>query len=287
MGTDALPPSTQALSFQILGQTVRVECAHAVLRHYLTVNFGAMKALPGDVGPKLEYRVETRPTGSLALFRDGLEVAADEGPDEMLFLLEQDATVELQKRRSDLYFLHSAAIERHGKACLLAAESGSGKSTTAWGLLHHGFGYLSDELSPIDLDSMRVFPYAHALCLKRTPPSPYSLPGQSLRVGARIHIPAAALPGPTISWPCALGPVFLIKHRPDLAKPALRQVSRAEASAYLYVNALNALAHPSHGLDAVVRIAECVPCFSVDTADLAATCAIISSTVDKIGVPQS
>jgi len=282
MGTDALTPTTRALSFQILGQTVRVECAQAVLRHYLTVNFGAMKASSGDVGPKLEYRVETRPTGSLALFRDGLEVAADEGPDEMLFLVEQDATIELQKRRSDLYFLHSAAIERHGKACLLAAESGSGKSTTTWGMLHHGFGYLSDELSPIDLDSMRVFPYAHALCLKRAPPPEYALPAESLHVGKRIHIPTDALPGPTISRPCALGAVFLVKHRPDLAEPALRQVSRAEASAYLYVNALNALAHPSHGLDAVVRIAECVPCFSVDTAELAATCELISNTVDQV-----
>ena len=125
--------------------------------------FGAVLYPMPDSVPVLDYRVESRPGESLALLRNGQEVSIVQSPDDMLFLLEQDVTVELQKRRSDLYFLHSAAIERQGKAWLLAAESGSGKSTTAWGLLHHGFGYLSDELSPIDLDSMRVFPYAHAL----------------------------------------------------------------------------------------------------------------------------
>ena len=114
------------------------------------------------------------------------------------------------------------------------------------------------------------------------PPPDYALPATALRVGRRIHVPTDALPGATLSWPCALGAVFLVKHRPDLAAPELRAVSRAEASAYLYVNALNALAHPSRGLDAVVRIAEQVPCFSIDATELAATCAVIGSAFDDV-----
>src|SRR5262249_10315704 len=132
---------------------------------------------------------------------------------EILFLLEKDITVELQRRRSDLFFLHSAAVDWRGSACLLAAESGSGKSTTAWGLLLHDFHLLSDELSPIDLGPMEVLPYPHALCLK-TPPAPtYRLPAGSLDRGRTIHIPTWSLPSATVSEPRPIGAVFLLTRR--------------------------------------------------------------------------
>ena len=189
--------------------------------------------------------------------------------------------MELQKRRSDLFFLHSAAVDWRGRACLLAAESGSGKSTTTWGLLHHKFHYLSDELSPIELGSMRVFPYPHALCLKRPPAPAYRLPADALDLGRTIHIPAQSLPSGTVSESRPLGAVFLVTHRPELSSPNIRAVSPAEASARLYAIALNALAHPNRGLDAVIRISETVPCFALSAAELSATCALICSTVER------
>ena len=196
-----------------------------------------------------------------------------------MFLLEKDLTVELQKRRPDLYFLHSAALEWNGKACLFAAEAGSGKSTTTWALLHHGFRYLSDELSPVDVESMRVFPYPHALCLKRRPPD-YPLPTDTIDLGRTLHVPVGSLPSETITEPLPLGAVFLVKYCPDLAAPELRAISAAEAGARLYLTALNALSHPNRGLDAAIRIAEQVPCFAVDSAALPATCALIRSVLD-------
>ena len=196
----------------------------------------------------------------------------------MLFLLEKDLTVELQKKRPDLYFLHSAAIEWRGKAYLLAAEAGSGKSTTTWALLHHGLRYLSDELSPIDLDTMQVFPYPHALCLKQPPPD-YPLPAGTIDLGRTLHVPVRLLPSAAIIKPLPLGAVFLVKYFPDLGAPDLRAISSAEASARLYLTALNALSHPNRGLDAVVRIAEQVPCFAIHSADLPGTCDLIRSAL--------
>jgi hypothetical protein len=75
--------------------------------------------------------------------------------------------------------------------------------------------------------------------------------------------------------------VFLLKYCPDLDAPNLRPIGHAEASAGLYVNALNALAHSNHGLDAVARLAEHVPCFAVSSAQLSATCALIRSAVEQ------
>ena len=272
----------QPLRLLILGQLVQVQCCDAELRRGLIANFGAMAAEDSHSAPDLDYRIDrgTLPE-TFSLTREGQTTYQVADRSDLLFMLEKDVTVELQKRRSDLFFLHAAAIDWRGSACLLAAESGNGKSTTTWGLLHHGFDYLSDELSPIDLDSMRVFPYPHALCLKQIPAAVYPVPGDALDLGRTINIPTRSLPSATVSGPRALGAVFLVTHRPELSGPNLRVVGPAEAAARLYVTALNALAHPNRGLDGVIRISEAVPCFALSSAELSATCALICSTLER------
>jgi hypothetical protein len=249
----------------------------------LLVNFGSLAVENDDGAPDLVYRVlgNDRPS-SFSIVREGQPELHGNEPGDFLFLLDKDITVELQKRRSDLFFLHSAAVEWRGGVCLLAAESGSGKSTTTWALLHHQFRYLSDELSPVDLESMHVFPYPHALCLKRSPGSDYQLPTDAIHLGRTIHVPTSSLPAATVSGPLPLRAVFLLKYMPQLSAPNLRLIRPAEASARLYLTALNALAHPHHGLDAVVRIAEHVPCFALSTTQLSATCALLRSAMEQV-----
>jgi hypothetical protein len=273
------PPSEQSLDFLVLGQRVRIDCAGAAVRALLGANFEAMAAVDGEgEPPALRYAVRST-AAAFSIARAGGAALTGVDLDDLLFALEKDLTLELQKRRPELLFLHSAAVEWQGKAYLFAAEAGSGKSTTAWALLHHGFRYLSDELSPIALDALAVLPYAHALCLKQPPPEPYALPAGAIHLGRTIHVPTAALPGSVASGPRPLGAVFLLRHEPKLRAPNLRELGAAEASARLYVTALNVLAHPDRGLDAVARIAARTPCFALESADLASTCSLIRSVV--------
>ncbi len=176
--------------------------------------------------------------------------------------------------------MHSAAAEVEGRACLLIAQSGGGKSTTVWALLHHGFGYLSDELAPIDLASMQVHAYAHALALKRRPPPPYALPAETIRTPHTLHVPAQHMPRVASTESCHLAAMFFVTYDPTASAPGVHSISCGEAGARLYANALNQLAHANAGLDAAVCIAESVPSFALDSADLAATCALIRSTLD-------
>jgi hypothetical protein len=232
--------------------------------------------------PDIEFSVERRDTSSpLSLVHRGGAVPAAVDASDLLFLLEKRITIELQIRRADLFFLHAAAIALGGKVCLLSAESGGGKSTTTWGMLHHGFDYLTDELGPVDIRSMRVFPYPHAICLKCEPPDSYPLPPSAMHLGRTIHIPARSLPCGTASEPRPLSAVFLLKYQPGLPAPEIRAIGAAEAAARLYANALNALAHADHGLDAVARIAEDVPCFSVSSAGLPSTCRLIRAAFEQ------
>ena len=269
-------PGTRIFSMAVLGLHIQVDSTTVAVSKLLASGFGGMPAPGSGRPPDLEYAV-TKQGSSYSIRRPkGAPLrAANRG--DLLFQLEKDITVELQLRRADLFFLHSAAVEWRGRAYLLAAESGWGKSTTTWPLLHHGFGYLSDELSAVDLESMQVHSYPHALCLKQDPPQPCSLPDEAIRLAKTIHLPAQCLPGSIVAGPLPLGGLFLLSHSPGGGTPNLRPVSAAEASACVYVIALNALVHPNRGLDAVVRIAGHVPSFALTAADLPQTCTLIRS----------
>ena len=272
------------LCFLVLGRSVRIDCADSELRAVLAANYAAMAELQEDVPFDLHYHVgRSKQSPGFVLSRPGERAQSAEDADDLLFLLEKDIIVELQRKRPEFLFLHSAALDWRGKACLLVGESGAGKSTTAWALLHHDFRYLSDELSPIDVDTLQVHAYPHALCLKELPAPPYSLPGDALHLGRTIRVPTGTMPATAILEPRPLSALFLLKYSPGLRTPTLRAMDAAEASIYLYVSALNALAHSNSGLDAVVRIAEDLPCFAVAAADLPSTCALIRAAMERAG----
>lgn len=229
--------------------------------------------------PILKYAVTRNGECGFEILRNtgSLLVASDDG--DFLFQMEKEITIEVQKRRSDLYFLHAAVLDHNGLGLMLVANSGGGKSTTTWALCHHGFRYLSDELAPIDLKTLEVFPYAHALSLKRDPPSPYSLPNETIRTSRTIHVPVSALPVGSKGVRTRLGAIFFVSHRPDLKSPRATPISRTEAAARLFANALNPLAHAGEGLDGVLEIAARCSSFELATNNLPLTCALVKETV--------
>lgn len=77
--------------------------------------------------------------------------------------------------------LHSAVVEKDGRALILPAPSGSGKSTLCAGLAFRGWRLLSDELALIDPATGLLSPL----------PRPISLKNQSIAV-IRAHAPEAA-----------------------------------------------------------------------------------------------
>jgi hypothetical protein len=274
------PPG--AIDLRILRQVVRITCDHpASVGSCLAANFGAMISSASPADPDFAYKIRSVDGLYLVEREDTTTQFVAAGLDELVYCLEKDLTVELQPRRSDLFFIHAATLEWRGAAVVLAADSGGGKSTMAWALLHHGFRYLSDELACIEPDTLRVFAYPHAVCLKRAPPAPYVLPAATLHLGRTSHLPVNALPTPLAGDPVPLGAVFLMRRDPNLTSPQLHRLGAAEASARVYVTALNALAHPDRGLGVALQIAQRVPCFALGTAGLGESCEIIRSAIDR------
>jgi len=274
----------ETISLQILNISVNILCADSRIHKLLINNFGALQAQTGSsvVKADIEYSVQTKGDNLFSIKRFDASIIENADVYDLIYFLEKDITVELQKIRKDLLFIHAAALEYDNKACMIVAPSGSGKSTTTWALLHHGFRYCSDELAPIDLSTMMISAYPHALCLKSSPPEPYNLPNNVIKTIATIHVPVEYLPAEVCDHPVRLAAIFFLKYNPDIQEPEIHEISAAEASARLYANALNPLAHPEGGIDAGISVAKSCECFNVTSADLGLTANLIKMTLDSI-----
>ena len=260
---------------------IRVECLDKQAESLLNSNYEWFKQPVGHA--QLAYRITRQDADQkLLIERKGAcpELARDDG--DFLYIFEKDMTIETQKLRADLYFLHAAMLELNGRGLAIVAPSGSGKSTTTWGLLHHGFKYLSDELAPLDLTTMRVHPFPHALCLKNVPPGDYPLPKETLYTRRTAHVPTASLPGDTTVGIVPLEVILFVHFCGDIDEPVLKPLGKAEAAARLFMNALNPLAHAGHGLDGAIEIASRTRCFELHSANLKSTCELVKATFRSI-----
>lgn len=215
-------------------------------------NFREMETCAGDVD--ISYRVTVTADGRIQVRRatETLE-AADSG--SLVLALESDLVVQVQKRRPRLLFLHSAAVERRGMCHLLVGRSGAGKSTTCWGMLSTGYGYLSDEMAPIDVETWKVLPYPHALCLKSEPPAHYPLPRETMCTTRGYHVPASSMAAVHHDGALPIGCLLFVEYDSGLGGTECSELTPAEAATRLYPNVLNALCHKNAGLEAVASLA--------------------------------
>lgn len=270
---------TDDLYFSFLGVRYRIACSEARLRRLLHLNYDCCETEPFET-PAF-FTVVRLPGGGLALHstRSGLLWRTNSEADDGLFIysIEKDITLHLQETRPELYFIHAAALERHGKCMIITAASGTGKSTTTLALQRHGFRYLSDELAPVDLRTNSVLAYPHALCLKSIPPAPYHRLPEHFTTERTMHIPASGLEVGDVRTPLPLGALVFLSRDPADVESRLVPIGAAEATTRLYANTLNALAHANMGLDAAAAIAALVPGFRLHSADLATGCALLEA----------
>jgi len=110
------------------------------------------------------FRSRVRP--QLELLVDG---AVDFEPfplDTPMPLLEWGMNYALASRLCCYLLLHAGAVERKGRAVLLPAMPGSGKSTLTAALSLRGFRLLSDEFGVVRLDDGQLLPIPRPIALK-------------------------------------------------------------------------------------------------------------------------
>jgi hypothetical protein len=267
------------LSLKICDRIIKVYCEDAEAGALLATNYADSQAQ--FTTADLNYTIgREKDSGEFYIHRERRESLRTKIDGEFLHLFEKEITVQLQELRRDLYFIHSAALEYQGKACMLIGPSKSGKSTTTWALLHQGFRYLSDELAPVNPETLHVHPYPRAIWLRRASPGAQHL-GRKIQTSWMLCIPTNQFSEGTIEKPIPLGAIFFVRHSPQSRHPLLRPVPRPTAVAQILGSALNPGAHSGNGLDAAIAIAMRTACFELFTADLDETCAIVKDTLSN------
>jgi HprK-related kinase A len=171
---------------------------------------------------------------------------------------------------------HAAVVEKSGRALILPAPPGSGKSTLCAGLVNRGWRLLSDELTLIDIASCSVV----AL------PRPVSLKNGSIDV-IRAFAPDAAI-GPAVhdttkgTVAHMRAPVDSVRRAEETARPGwivlpryeagaaarLTSLSRARGLMQMADNAFNYSAHGRCGFEFLVRFVDQCGCHEFVYGDL-------------------
>lgn len=275
------------LRFEVCGVVVDFACHDDALARSIKSVFGGSPLAHAGPAPSLHYAIARDPRSKSITVSEsrGVQLTAA-SLDELLFVLDKDVTLELQRIRADLFFVHAGVVARDGSAWAISAPSGTGKSTTVWALARSGLQYLSDELAPIEISEsdVRVHPYARALNLKQEPVAPYDLPSSAIRSAHSIYVP---MESSSTGTPTALLPlrgIFFLRRDRTRQTPQIEALSPAQAAVHLYANALNPLAHAHMGLDMAIQIAERISCLEVELGSLTASVDAIQRCIHRGGV---
>lgn len=172
--------------------------------------------------------------------------------------------------------LHAATVERNGRAILLPATPGSGKSTLCAALIHRGWRHLSDEFGIFDFKKRCLVPF----------PRPVALKNESIDV-IRHFAPEAVL-GPlfpktrkgTVAH--LRPPLSAVQRMHETASPAwvifpkfslgarlsLRAVPKSQAFLRLAYNSFNYKITGPDGFKAVGEIVRSAECYDLAYGDL-------------------
>jgi hypothetical protein len=253
----------RSINLQVFGHAIAVECNDPRIASWIRSCYSAFLVSELSVASSLDISVIRASNESFWTVQVGAQSQLCESDADVLYFFEKVLTIGLQRLRQDLFFVHAAAIVREGDCSILIGESGVGKSTLCWGLCNEGFSYLSDELAPINLDRMTVEPYPHALCVKKVPPGGYALPHACVTTSATTHIPVESLPLPFEVVPARLSRIIFLLRDPVEGEAFAEPIAPSEATARLYGNGLNQLAHSGSGLTAAAEIARAIPGYTM------------------------
>jgi len=179
---------------------------------------------------------------------------------------------------------HSAVVERSGRALILPAPPGTGKSTLCAGLVSRGWRLLSDELTLTDMADCSVVPLPRPISLKNAsidvmrafaPDATISDPVLDTVKGSVSHMRAPSDSVRRATERAAPGWIVLPRYEPG-ARPELAPLSRARALMQLADNAFNYSVHGRRGFEFLTRFVDRCGCYTFTYSDLDAAARIFA-----------
>lgn len=182
----------------------------------------------------------------------------------------------LASRLTCYLLLHAGALAHRGRALLLSALPGSGKSTLTAALSLRGLRLLSDEFGVLDLARVHLLPMLRPVALKNASIDLIAARGASARLGPRTdgthkgtvaHLAPCTEDVDACHQPARPAVVVFPRYLPA-APLTLQPVPRARAFARLAVNSFNYDALGPQGFDALGAMVAGSRCYEMQFSDL-------------------
>jgi hypothetical protein len=186
----------------------------------------------------------------------------------------------IEASSSTYLLLHAAVAELAGRAVLLPASAGSGKTTLVAGLVQAGLRYMSDEVAAIDPRTGLVHPFPKPLSVE--PGSWGALAALRPNVAEELEVfnvgqwqvRADDIRPRAVAGPCHPATVITPRYVAG-ATAALIPQSRADAVAMMVANSFNFREYGSAGLRVLAEVARASACCSLTFGDLNEACRLV------------
>jgi HprK-related kinase A len=168
----------------------------------------------------------------------------------------------VSSRANRLLIIHAAVVEKDGRAAILPAPAGSGKSTLCAALVSKGWRLLSDELALVRLDTGELVPLPRPISLKNAsigimrryaPGAVFSPEVDDTVKGTIAHMKAPSGSIARAEEPARAAWIIFPQYRAGAA-PTLEPVAPARAFMDLAGNSFNYSLLAAEGFEAMARL---------------------------------
>jgi len=155
--------ATHQLTLRFFDRRVRVTCDAPDVARAIGLIYERQRLADDGLPPDLEVGVEAGGPAGPRVVVAGRSVRAP-APDRLLHYAHLVLVNAAAAGARNVRVLHAGAVERDGRAVIVLAPSGGGKTTTALALLRRGWRLLSDDFAVVGADGV-VHPFPRRLNL--------------------------------------------------------------------------------------------------------------------------
>jgi uncharacterized protein (UPF0276 family) len=159
----ASPPSASTRHYRLLSTTFAIDAGSQVLSDRIHDALAHLDS--DDPQPDVVLQLRTAASGGWTVVA-GESLAADVGDDGVVPAVKQLVRQMAVDRHPFLMTVHAGVVSFPGGCLLLPAAAGSGKTTLTAALVHSGATYFSDEIAPLEPQTLAVSPVPLSLTVK-------------------------------------------------------------------------------------------------------------------------
>ncbi|GAA6136480.1 hypothetical protein NBRC116583_02270 [Arenicella sp. 4NH20-0111] len=186
---------------------------------------------------------------------------------DLIYHLTDRIVFHIADKASGVHCVHAAAVAKNGRAMVIPANSGAGKSSFTTWLVSQGFDYLSDELVLID-DSYQLTGLSRPIQIKKSGVDAINGLVTSKESFLRGDFASALAISGLGGAVCEPRPqklsLMVFPHYVSGADFSFKALSSAEAGMAIMENHVNARSLDGHGFSAMMALVKGTPCYALE-----------------------